>query len=70
MEIKKYNKKYGKNITYSDLLQKPAKQKNISKKILPIHNNVRCRFLNTQWEHIMPNTQYSYVYNGNPGGGI
>ena len=67
MDIKKYNKKYGKNITYSNLLQKSKKQKNLGKRILPTHN-VRIRFLNSQWEHKQPNIQYSYVYAGTPGG--
>jgi hypothetical protein len=66
--IKKYNKKYDKNISYSKLeyIQNKGKIKRKKYKFKP--EIVKIRYINSSMEHITPNLKYSYVYKGVPGG--
>ena len=66
--IKKYNIKYGKNISYSKLeyIQNKGTIKKKKYKFKP--EIVKIRYINSSMGHITPNLKYSYVYKGVPGG--
>jgi hypothetical protein len=66
--IKKYNKKYDKNISYYNPKYK-KNQKIIKKKRYKFTPEmVNIKYINSQMENLSPNLKYSYVYKGVPGG--
>ena len=81
--IKKYNKKYGDNISYykleytqKDKRRKKNKWKSVgstsstrsSRNVDGMFANVKIRYITSPMGDITPNLKYSYVYKGVPGG--